>query len=160
MTPVAVYDCMVFLQGAARPTGPAAACLSLAEGGHVTLCLCPSILAEVRDVLARPTVVRKFPSLTPETVAAFLARVGRFARQCAEPPVVLTLARDPKDEKYLNLAAAAGTEYLVSRDNDLLDLTTSDQPEAVALRVAAPRLTILDPINFLNRIRSVHGQSS
>ena len=57
MTRRVVFDCMVFLQGAASPDGPAAACLRLAEKGHVELCVSSEILSEVRDVLTRPTLL-------------------------------------------------------------------------------------------------------
>jgi hypothetical protein len=39
MTPRAVFDCMVFLQGAGRPAGPAAACLRLLDEEKVMLCV-------------------------------------------------------------------------------------------------------------------------
>ena len=35
---------------------------------------------------------------------------------------MFTLARDPDDEPYLNLAIAVSADYLVTRDNDMLDL--------------------------------------
>ena len=39
-----------------------------------------------------------------------------------EPAVSLTDCRDPKDDKYLELALAAGAEIIVSSDDDLLVL--------------------------------------
>ena len=60
MPPVrVVYDAMVFLQAAVRETGPAFACLQLADGKVVELLICPSLLAEVRDVLGRPEICSK-----------------------------------------------------------------------------------------------------
>ena len=52
----AVFDCMVFLQGAARRESPAGACLLLVELEAVELYLSKEIIAEVRDVLTRPRV--------------------------------------------------------------------------------------------------------
>jgi len=44
-----VFDCVVFLQGAARRGSPAAACLLLAELGVVELCVFTEVLSEIRD---------------------------------------------------------------------------------------------------------------
>jgi predicted nucleic acid-binding protein len=38
------------------------------------------------------------------------------------PPITGAVARDPDDEKIIACAAAAGAEYLVGRDRDLLTL--------------------------------------
>ncbi len=46
-TASAVFDCVVLLQGAARPGSPAVACLDLAERDIVELCVSQEILAEV-----------------------------------------------------------------------------------------------------------------
>jgi predicted nucleic acid-binding protein len=70
---------MVFLQGAARSSSPAGLCLSLAEKGFVELCLSDAILDEVGEVLRRPKVRAKFPTLTDEIVSQFLETVGGFS---------------------------------------------------------------------------------
>ncbi len=149
-----VFDCMVFLQGAARADGPAAACLRLAEAGHVELFVSAEILAEVREVLKRPKIQRKFPSLTHETVEAFLSRLDRFAHRVAEVPAVVTLSRDPKDEKYLDLAVAARVTHLVSWDQDLLNLMDDPGTDAQTFRAEFPHLRILDPVVFLRTLGS------
>ncbi len=93
-----VFDWVVLLQAAARPAGPAAACLQAVRDGRLELFLGPDILAEVRDVLSRPRTIRKFPSLTPEKVKIFLEDVASHATMIATVPKVFALPRDPKDE--------------------------------------------------------------
>ncbi len=144
-----VYDCMIFLQGASNATGAAGECLRRAILGDVELCLSLAVLSEIQDVLARPKTLKKFPSLTPDVVKLFMRSIGRFAVTIPDPPKVLSLPRDPKDEKYLNLAIAANAEYLVSRDNDLLSLMNPDDPAGIAFRTACPTLRILEPAEFL-----------
>ena len=63
-------------------------------------------MAEVRDLLARPRVRRRFPALT-----------------------------DPKDALYINLAITARVSYLVSRDNDILDLANASTPDGERLGI-------------------------
>ena len=43
---------------------------------------------------------------------------------------------------------------IVSRDNDLLDLMTGTDSEAEAFRGHYPEMTILDPLSFMQTIRS------
>jgi predicted nucleic acid-binding protein len=66
-----------------------------------------------------------------------------------EIPAAYKLPRDPDDEPYFNLAAAAGAAFLVSRDKDLLSLM-DDQ----AFRKQFPTLAIVDPKAFLDHVRS------
>jgi predicted nucleic acid-binding protein len=65
----AVFDCMVFLQAATKRTGPAAACLALVDDGHVQLFISVNVLEEVRDVLNRPAIRKKFPAITDEELS-------------------------------------------------------------------------------------------
>ena len=152
MTPRAVFDCMVYLQGAGSPNGPSAACLELASTGRLTLVVSDAILAEVRNVLSRPKTRKRFSGLTDESLVEFLAKLGRYAVHLVDAPGVVRLARDTKDEKYLNLAIAANATYLVSRDNDLLDLMTGDNADALAFRALAPAVRIVEPVMFLRSL--------
>lgn len=147
MTPRVVFDCMVFLQGAGRPAGPAWACFRLVDDGQVELFLSAEIVTEIRDVLSRPKTLRKFPSLTPEWIETFLWAVEGKAFTITDAPKVETVDRDPKDEPYLNLAIAAKAKYLVSRDRDLLDLMAD-----ATFRQRHPDLHILDPVDFLGEL--------
>ena len=54
-------------------------------------------------------------------VVEFIARIERIAVRVNEVGTRITLARDPKDEPYLNLAAHRQVDYLESRDRDLLE---------------------------------------
>ena len=150
-----VFDCMVFLQAAARRDSIAAACLELAEQGHLQLCLSREVLAEIGDVLQRPEIHDRFPSLTHERVTEFLEAVGRMGVLFPAVDHHFHFERDPKDEPYLNLAIQARAHYLASRDKDILDLQHGSDPAAVDFRARFPFVRIVDPLEFLQEIRQV-----
>jgi len=152
------WNCVTFLQAAMNPAGPSGVCLRLAEDGTVRLTVSDATLNELREVLSRPEIRRKRCSLTDEVVTAFLATVARVATSQTSVPVVFTYARDPKDEPYVNLAITMQATYLVSFDDDLLDLMKEDNADGRALRALAPNLVILTPPQFLRAIRTAKGQ--
>ena len=79
-----------------------------------------AILDEMEDVL-----VRKF-GFTPEDIAEARARVGAMARTVT-PVVRLDIVKeDPPDNRILECAVAAGSDYLVTGDKDLLRLKSYD----------------------------------
>jgi putative PIN family toxin of toxin-antitoxin system len=145
----AVFDCVVLLQAAATPRGAAGACLEFVESGAVNLFLSPAILKEARDVFARPAIRKRFPKLTDDKVERYLLKVATLGTMVADVPSVMQVARDPKDEPYLNLAIARHASFLVTRDKDLLDLMNDD-----SFRAAYPKLAIVDPVVFLKHVRS------
>jgi putative PIN family toxin of toxin-antitoxin system len=136
----AVFDCMVYLQAAARSTGPAAACLQAAHEDRLDLVISPEVIAEIRDVLTRPKTLKKFPALTADAVEVFVQNVCGKAVMFPTVPATFTLERDPKDEPYINLAIASGAAYLATWDKDLLDLMGDEN-----FRREFPLLTILEP---------------
>ncbi len=154
--PRAVFDCMVFLQGAGRPASPSRACIQLVDEGQIDLCLSSDILAEVRDVLTRPKTRRRFPLLSAEWVETFVQNAEHKAVVVLTVvPHAFSLERDPKDEPYLDLAVAARARYLVSRDRDLLDLMNDPQ-----FRERFPDLIIVDPPAFLQALRQRRNRES
>jgi putative PIN family toxin of toxin-antitoxin system len=157
MTPRVVFDSVVFLQAAGRPSGPAAACLVLLSEGRLTLCLCSQVFAEVADILNRPRVRRRFPLLTDERVDRFLLDVRAKATFIDAVPPAFTDARDPDDEPLVNLAVAAGARYLVTWDNDLLDLMGETTPAGSDFRQRFPGLTVLNPVALLRAMAPGEG---
>ena len=94
--------------------------LDLARAGKINLTVSDAILDEMEDVL-----VRKF-GFTPEDVAEARARVRAMART-VKPVVALDVIReDPPDNRILECAVAAGSDYLVTGDKDLLRLKRYD----------------------------------
>jgi putative PIN family toxin of toxin-antitoxin system len=149
MTPArlrAVFDCMIFLQAATRSVGPAGACVALAEEGLIELLVSEEIVAEIDHVLRRPRIRAKFPSLTDDLVVELVSRIERVAIIVADVPSGIRLARDPKDEPYLNLAKTCAADYLVTRDKDLLEAGDD-------ILGQIPGLMIVDPAAFLTAVR-------
>ena len=139
----AVFDCMVFLQASTRPQA-ARLFIDHVEGGDLALYVSDAILGEVRHVLGRPQIRAKNSSLTDEAVEEFFDRIGQVAQKIEHVPASFTLARDPDDEPYLNLALAAAADYLVTRDQDMLDLM-----QDAGFRSRYPALIILTPVALL-----------
>jgi putative PIN family toxin of toxin-antitoxin system len=145
--PGVVFDCTVYVQAALSPRGPAFAALDLLERATFTLYISADVLAEVRDVLTRSKLRHK-KRMTEERVNAFLTRLEAKATFIlGDIPRHFTYPRDPDDEPYINLALAANAKYLVTRDNDLLDLMKDK-----GFRKQYPHLTILDPVAFLRQL--------
>lgn len=148
-----VYDCVVFLQGAGRRTGPARRCLELVDEGAVTLCLSSATLAEMEDVLHRPLLLRKFPLLRSDDSERLLMSARRRALLLTNVPKALSLPRDPDDEIYVDLAIAVGAEYLVTwNERHLTYLMRNDTPEGTEFCRRFPLLQIVDPPTFLREM--------
>lgn len=148
-----VFDCNVLLQAIARKSGPAAACLRLAEEGFVHLRLSEEILTELSGVLKRPKIRARFPELTDEIVGDFIKALRRVAEITSDVPKRFYYPRDVNDEPYLNLAIFVEANYVVSRDKDLLELMTGPADECKEFRQRFRSLTVIDPIEFLNEMR-------
>ncbi len=147
--PLAVFDCPLFIQAALRGSGPAAACFDLVDRRQLRLVVSKAILTEVRAVLSRPRLRRKYPQVASPRVGEFLAAVEARALFVDPVPPRFSYPRDPKDQPYLDLAIHSAASYLVSRDQDLLDLQVPGSGPGEELRRMAPQLSILDPVELL-----------
>lgn len=157
LSPVsAVYDCNVFLQGLINAGSPSNRCLELWLAEKVELFVSRPILHEIRSVLLRHELQDKFPSLTYERVAELFGTFEQRAVLIEAVPTHFRFERDIKDEPYLNLAIVAGADFLVSRDNDLLDLMRMSDSVSGAFRATYPRISIVDPVAFTGLL-SAHG---
>lgn len=155
----AVFDCNVHLQAASRQKSIAAECLRLVEKGFVRLYLSEEVLAEIADVLNRPEIRKHFQTLTDEIVEAFLLRLRRNSQIIRRVPKKFSYSRDPDDEIYINLAIEAEADYIVSRDNDLLDLMRDYTEEAKEFRQRFRPLQVIEPLEFLKEVRKLESKN-
>jgi putative PIN family toxin of toxin-antitoxin system len=86
---------------------------------YAVICMSQPVEDEIREVFARPRF-------------AFAQRSGRALRildllmgaaAWHDPTTTVTDCRDRRDDKYLELALAAGADMIVSSDDDLLTLS-------------------------------------
>ena len=148
--PRVVFDCMVYLQTVVRETSRAASCLHLSESRRINLFISRAIIAEVRDVLGREHIRRRFDTITDESAANFIERIRKTAKLVKTVPKHFDYSeRDVKDEPYINLAVEVRADYLVTRDNDLLDLIRWDTEIGREFQKRFRFLRIVTPETFL-----------
>jgi putative PIN family toxin of toxin-antitoxin system len=87
------------------------------------LVVCPALLDELGDVLARSKFRRW---ITAEEAAAFVERLEGEAESWPDPSEVPPATGDPKDDYLVALYRDCQADLLVSGDSDLLDLGAAD----------------------------------
>lgn len=106
---------MVFLQGLISESGVAADCFESFENGIVEVFVSEEVLAEIQDVIMRPKLQARYSRLTIERAEKLVEILRTKATLIKDVPSVFNYLRDPKHEKYINLAAA-GAAYIISPD--------------------------------------------
>jgi putative PIN family toxin of toxin-antitoxin system len=113
--------------------------------GHMEryqLCLSTPLVIEILQVLARDELVGKLERRRGAYVHIVAGLLESFQRAMAvEISSIPAISRDPKDDKVLATASAAGADYLVSEDQDLLVL---DSHEGTRIVNAITFLRILE----------------
>lgn len=157
LTPRVVFDCNLFVQGIANRNSPARQALRLFFNGDISLFVSEPIIREVRNVLSRPEIRRKLPGINDRIVNALLTKLEAKAILLANVPEEFHYERDPDDEMYINLAIVTNAAYLVSRDNDLLDLMTAPTDIARQFRSRYPFLRIMTAASFITALESANA---
>lgn len=132
-----VFDTVVFVRSLINPRGVWGR-LVFDQPGY-RLIVSQPILMEILEVLRRPEIVRKYRSVAmrdPNAVLAILARA-----EVVEVMAIPAVSRDLKDDTFLATASAAGADYLVTEDEDLLVLR---EHEGTQILKAAAFLGILE----------------
>lgn len=95
--------------------------LCLAEVGEVELCIAPSMLVELAEVLSYERLQPRLQQLglTPEELVAYALNLASVFEVPEGDPIVVA---DPDDDVFLRCATAASATCVVSGDHHLLDL--------------------------------------
>lgn len=83
-----------------------------------TLLFSESTFKELKSTLLKPKFAEIVELTTINNLIINLVRIGEFI----EPKGKITVCRDPKDNKFLELAVAGNAEFIVTGDKDLLVL--------------------------------------
>jgi len=105
-------------------------------------------------VLSRAEIRRKLPAINDRIVNALLVKLEANAILTANIPEEYHYERDPDDEMYINLAIVTSASYLVSKDDDLLDLMSADTDVAREFRNRYPFLRVLKADDFIKEVES------
>lgn len=103
-----MIDTNIVVSAAITRRGAPAAVLDLVAAHRVTLCVSQPVLAEYEGVLLRPKL-----RLDPERVR-WLLRLARLEGVYVTPARTLKESPDDADNRFLECAAAAGADYLVT----------------------------------------------
>ena len=147
-----VFNTTTLLQSLLSPNGPAGKCVAYFRRGEIDIAVSQETLNEAKDVLTRSHLRANYPQLTEAKASAlidFLHYRGfylRAVRRRFEYP------RDPKDEPFINLAIEVEADYLISRDNDLLDLMKWEKEESREFQKQFRFLKVVSPEEFLRRM--------
>jgi putative PIN family toxin of toxin-antitoxin system len=122
-----VVDTNVLVSGLRSRGGSPARVLRLVYSGALVPLFDARVLAEYREVLARP----KFRDrITPDDAAELVLVVEALGERIDAPPVPLVM-RDPTDLPFLEVALAGEADALVTGNR-------RDYPDACGVRVLSP----------------------
>lgn len=135
----AVIDTNILVRALIMPHGSVGPVLQRLRQGDYTILYAPPLLAELVDVLNRPRIRTKY-DLSDEDIKTVLSLI-LLRGETITPTRTITACRDPKDNKFLEVAVAGQADAIVSGDEDLLVL---DPFEGIPIISPAEFLKLLD----------------
>jgi putative PIN family toxin of toxin-antitoxin system len=115
--PNVVVDASTVVSAALIRNSPPEQAIRLARAVDV-ICVSDAVTDEIGAVLARP----KFRAAITEARRREILEILMAGSRRYAPQLRVNDCRDPKDNKYLELALASGAAFLITGDADLLSL--------------------------------------
>jgi putative PIN family toxin of toxin-antitoxin system len=119
----AVLDSTILLSAFLTPGGAADVVLEQGIEEAFTCCLADEIIQETVHRLRSPRLQERY-AYTAEDVDTFQATLRGAFLIVEDLPSLTGIVRDPNDDMILACGVAAGADYVVTRDDDLLSLGT------------------------------------
>ncbi len=113
--------------------------LHAAVTGDVLLFTSPVLLAELREVLARPHLAVPL-ARKQSSVEQAIAKYDELALRVSPPSIPRIVPNDPDDDHVIACAIAAHADAIVSGDRDLLDLGQHQDIVIITAKQALARL--------------------
>ena len=116
----AVVDTNILVRALIIPQGTVGPVLLRLRHGEYTLLYARPLLEELVDVLNRPRIRDKY-GLSEDDIQTVIGLI-LLCGEAVTPEKSITVCRDPKDDKFLEVAVAGEADVIVSGDQDLLVL--------------------------------------
>jgi len=116
----AVVDTNILVRAVIKPTGTVGPVLMRLRQGDYTLLYAQALLEDLVDVLNRPRIRHKY-GLTGEDIQTVVGLI-LLRGEAVTSQERITACRDPRDDKFLEVAVAGQADVIVSGDEDLLVL--------------------------------------
>lgn len=115
-----VIDTGVLVSGLIRPRGTTGEVLLALRDGKFTVLYSNETVMEIIDVLGRDKFRLKYHIL-PDDISALINLI-RLRGEVVVPKQRVADCRDPKDDKFLDVALSGDADRIVSGDLDLLSM--------------------------------------
>ena len=115
-----VLDTNILVSGLISPSGIPAQIQTAWRRGDFELVTSVPLLDELTEVLSYPRIRNRL-RWTDEGLSDFI-EFFRATAIVVKPSTKLAIARDPDDDRVLEAAHASHADYIVTGDNDLLEL--------------------------------------
>lgn len=116
----AVVDTNILVRAVIKPQGSVGPVLQRLRRRDYTLLLSRATLDEFVEVVHRPRLRVKY-GLSESTLRAVI-RLIVLRSELVQPDVQIVVCRDPKDDKFFEVAVSGQAGVIVSGDEDLLTL--------------------------------------
>ena len=117
----AVLDTNVIVSGVIKKDGPPGRILAALFHKQFIAITSSVLLSEVARVLAYPKIADRY-HISPEKADAILSALTIQSHWIQPPPFSVKASRDPSDDIFLAHALHGNASFLVTGDNDLLQL--------------------------------------
>ena len=125
-----VLDTNVAVSAAVSPKGPPAEIVRGWRAHSFTWVTSPPLLDELERTLLSPRIGR-YLAWGEDEIAEFLAAVRQAAEVTSPTDRIDVIRDDPADNRVLEAAVSAQTDYIVSGDHHLLELKTYEGVQIV-----------------------------
>jgi putative PIN family toxin of toxin-antitoxin system len=126
----AVLDTNIVIGAAITPKGPTAEILRAWRDRRFDWVTSPALLAELARTFNYPRLERYLTWSKPE-IREFIELIETVAIVVTPTEEIVLVERDLADNRIIEAAIAGGADYVVTNDNDLLDLQPTPEFEVV-----------------------------
>jgi uncharacterized protein len=119
------------------------------QAGRHLLCLSKPVISEYQQVLHYQEFANRGFGFAEETIDDVLARLRYLSEWYSDTGIRFHFARDPDDEKFIELAIAGRATHIITYDKDLLSLPNLHTDAAKRFRRRCGFSKIMTPETFL-----------